>query len=90
MKTLPTCCEFHGVECVQGRRCPASTAVNFAAECEGVMPMATGCSLKSAPKPVPPTEPDQPLDGAESAAFWLFVALVSVASAAAVAGFLTQ
>jgi hypothetical protein len=55
------------------------------------MPMATGCSLKAAPKPVLPPEPppvDRKRDRAELTTLWLAVALVT--AAAVVAGFLTK
>lgn len=43
-----SCCEFHGVDCVQGRRCPVNA---FYAETEPIFPCVTGCSTKALPDP---------------------------------------
>ena len=66
--------------CNQGRACPARTAaaISFAAECEGVMPMSTGCSVKALPTPKRqplPVADMQPLDPLESALVWLVVSV---------------
>jgi len=78
MKALPTCCEYHHkTDCNQGRNCPArkpTCAITaFYAECEGVMPMVTGCSVKALPDPSrqPLPKINMPLDPAESALLWL-------------------
>ena len=46
---MKSCCEFHDVDCVQGRRCPVNA---FYAETEPVFPCVTGCSTKALPLPM--------------------------------------
>ena len=64
-------------DCNQGRSCTCAM-VTFYAETEGVMPMATGCSVKAAPNPKReplPVADMQPLDPLESALVWLVVSV---------------
>jgi hypothetical protein len=61
-------------KCSQGRRCTCA-AVQFAADAEGVMPMATGCSLK-APAPVVPPIDRKPRFTISSVVAWGAVLLI--------------
>jgi len=71
--------------CNQGRRCDCAV-IQFAAESEGVMPMATGCSLKAPAKPVEPPPPDRK-DRVLHLAEWLALTAAILFTAAASAGF---
>lgn len=75
-------------QCLQGRRCTCAI-VRFAAESEGVMPMATGCSLKAPPKPVEPPPVDKP-DHVLHLLQWLALSAVLAFTVAATAGFFTN
>ena len=83
----------HG-DCRQGRSCTCAI-VAFYAECEGVFPMTTGCSLKApidpARIPLPPIEPpSDKTDRVIHLAQWLAVTVVFIATVAATAGFFTK
>jgi hypothetical protein len=75
-------------QCFQGRRCTCA-ASEFAAESEGVMPMATGCSFKAAPKPAEPPPVDRK-DRIAHLAQRLALSFFYVCTLAAAAGFFTQ
>jgi hypothetical protein len=74
-------------KCSQGDFCTCAV-IQFAAESEGVMPMATGCSVKAAPKPVEPPPVDRK-DRIAHLAQWLALSFFYVCTLAAAAGFFT-
>lgn len=63
---MMSCCEYHQVDCSQGRTCPAQNrtcpiATTYA-ETEGMMTMPTGCSLKALPDPKRQPLPDDQIE----------------------------